>query len=308
MTSYRLPEPPAGVSLCSYVRTPDGSHRLRVEGNLTTALHGEGKACGSLHADEVSAAADSLLALVGASVEATLPARARWDLHRLDPSRTVSAGESRDGLLEGALRAWEAARTPRQTVARYNRETVRWQRSGWRSWEVYDKSSEMESRGWQPIKGLVRLEARVRPRKGTGAWKDCAPTLAFDAQTRGMVMDEIEALGRSVVARAAAVGMLATIEMLVEGGVPANSAMRLAAYLAVADEMGQDSLTRVGISDQTIRRWKREIAAALGDPATREDRAALIFGRISQEVLAFDLPDVYAKDIAPVKKPGRASR
>jgi hypothetical protein len=300
VVTYRHPAAPAGVSLCTYSRTPQGDHRLRVEGNLTTALHGEGAAALSLHPDELTSAVDAFRGLAASLVGEEVPEAGAWDLHRLDPSKTVDAGVGVGDWLDAAGRSWGRLRTARQAVVRYQGDgcSVRWQHAKWRSWEVYDKTAEVAARGGECRAGLLRMEARIRPRKGSGDWKRALPTLALDAETRRLVMGELDSLADSVVSKAAAVGAGGVMLALVEAGVPPNTAVRLAGFLVVGDQLGPAFFTeRLGIPAKTVERWRAEVRKALGSEAS-EARMAGIFKTVSGDMLATELPEVFARDEA----------
>jgi hypothetical protein len=211
--------------------------------------------------------------------------------------------------LDAAGRAWGRLRNPRQSVVRYLGDgcSVRWQHAKWRSWEVYDKSAEQAARGFDVRPGLLRMEARIRPRKGSGDWKAARPSLALDRETRRLVMGELEALGESVISRAAALGAGGIMLALVDAGVPANTAVRLAGYLVVADELGPKFFDRLGISEPTLKRWRREVRTALRtDEPDSEERMAGIFRTMAADMLADELPEVFARD--HVVKPSKSKR
>ncbi len=284
---------------------------MRVEGNLTTLLHGEGAAALSLHADELRAAVDCFLDVASGLIGEQVPPAGLWDLHRLDPSRTVDVGAGVGEWLDAAGRAWGRLRKPRQAVVRYEGDgvSVRWQHALWRSWEAYDKSAEVAAGGGVPPRaGLLRLEARVRPRKGSGDWKRAEPTLALDSETRRLVMAELDALSDSVVSRAAAMGAGGVMLALVEAGVAPNTAVRLAGFLTVGDQLGPGFFQdRLGIPAKTVERWRAEVRKALGpDSAEKDERLAAIFRTVTGDVLASELPEVFARDRGRISEGGHA--
>lgn len=261
MTSHRHPDPPEGISLVSYTRTPDGQHRLRVEGNLTTCQYGKRAAVASLDTHDLDDAVTSFLERAGSVVGLGLPERTEWDLHRLDPSRTVllPQGIETSQAVAAAEAAWSVLANPRQVVSRHNRETVTFRHSKWKSWSVYDKTSEAASRGLLAPPRALRAEARVMPRKGSGPWKELAPTLELTTAARDLIMSETDELLTSIAERIGATSSLAMVRALQRGGATPNQALRLATFMHLAETLGQDVLDGIGIPSSTARRWRAEV-------------------------------------------------
>jgi hypothetical protein len=273
------------VSLCTYARTPDGDHRVRVEGNLTTLLHGDGSAALSLHPDELPAAVSGFLeAAAGLLPSAGLPAPAGWDVHRMDPSATYLLPEDLPVALvvDAAFRAFMVAASPRQVVTRHNSQTVTYRMSKWRSWTVYDKGAEIAHKtpGATAPDNLIRMEARVRPRNATGEWKESAPTLAAMDTLLSRSVAESAAMMGNVAQYVGATGTLAVVRLLIRGGCTLNTALRLASVMDLSEAFGDQVLNDLGGSERSVARWraevKRYIEAAGGEDALQAELPGLI--------------------------------
>lgn len=289
---YRHPSPPPGVSMIAFTTTPDGDYRLRAEGNLTTCLYGPHAAAGSLEPHELPQAADALLRAVHGVVEGPLPEPDLWDLHRLDPSRTVLLPRdlAPSDAIGSALSAWSIRCNTRQVVSRHNASTVTFRRSKWQSWSVYDKTLEARARGHDVPDGLLRLEARIRPRVGSGAWHDLRPTLALRPRDLEMISMELDALTEDLVLRLAGTTTVGMARAMTRGGASPSAALRLAAAALVLQAHGPRALTDLlGVDDRTARRWRADAArfyeAGGGADAHEADGQALV------PVLARDLAD-----------------
>lgn len=261
MTKHVHPDAPEGISRIEYTRTPAGDHRLRVEGNLTSCRYGKAAAVASLGPDDLDDAVTSFLDRAGSVVNRAIPERDEWDLHRLDPSRTLllPQGIETSQAVAAAESAWSVIANPRQVVSRHNRETVTFRHSLWRSWSVYDKTSEAASRGLTAPPRALRLEARIRPRKGSGAWKELAPTLELTTAARDLIVSETDELLMTIAERLGATSSLAMVRALQRGGATPNQALRLATFMHLAESLGQDVLDGIGIPASTARRWRAEV-------------------------------------------------
>lgn len=308
VVSYRHPEPPDGLSLISFSQTPAGDNRLRVEGNLTACRYGRSAAVASLDRDDLAPAVQSFLDLASGSItSAALPEQADWDLHRLDPSRTVVLPQHIDisEAVSAADQAWSVMANPRQVVSRHNRETVTFRYSKWRSWSVYSKTAEAASHGLTAPPRALRAEARIRPRVGSGPWKDLAPTLDLTADDLEMIVSETDELLESIASRIGATSTLAMVRALMRGGATPNVALRLASFMSISDSLGQDVLDGIGVAPSTARRWRAEVrkfyAAGGGDDQVDLDGLEMVpllarqFVETLQENASEELPQEVAR-------------
>lgn len=281
VSTWKHPSPPPGISLLTVSRTPTSRCRVRLEGNLTTALYGLGSAVGSLERSEVPAAAGALLTLAEEATGRTLPAPSAWDLHRGDPSTTLLLPEGhtvRDVVLH-LHREWMLRRNRRQTVTLVNDQTVTFQHSGWHAWSVYDKTAEALRRGHPCPPRAMRLEARVRPRKGSGAWKAARTTLDLNDNDWSLIMTELDAMQHDLVTKLAGVTLAGMIRALERGGASPNAAHRLAARMLLEQALGRDSVADT-LPTSTAERWRAEArkfyTAGGGDDAYEADGEAMV--------------------------------
>jgi hypothetical protein len=257
--TWQHPEPPDGLSLVTVTRTPDG-HRLRAEGNLITALHGPRAAAGTLDVEEIPDSVDAFLALVTGSVGAEVAPAHRWDLHRLDPSMTVQlpSGLSTSEVVTAALASWSVL--PSRNVSLHKRETCTRLITKWRSHSVYCKSSDLRHKGYTNVPdGLLRLEARLRPRTAkSAAFKAFRPTLALSPADFGVIVSEIELLMGSLTSVMAGQD-LALIRTLVDAGCAPSMAMRVSGTYRLLTAFGPGVWQSLGVDERTGRRWSAEV-------------------------------------------------
>lgn len=284
VTAYTHPEPPPGVSLVAYSRTLAGEHRVRVEANLTTLLYGPEAAAFSLDRDDLRPAISAYLDhCSGLLAGAGLPGAEEWDLHRVDPSATYALPDDVPtcDLIEAAHRAFMGAANSRQTVTLHNSETVTYRQAKWRSWTVYDKAAEIVRKGQTPPRpNMLRLEARIRPRTGSGEWKIMSPNLAaVDDLIAKSQSENLEMLA-SLATRVGAASDLALVRMLMRGGATLNTALRLATVADLDARFGPAVWKSLGAAERSAQRWRAEIRQYLdasgGEEAALEDLAEVL--------------------------------
>jgi hypothetical protein len=256
-----------------------------MEANLTTLLHGDGSAALSLHVDELPEAVGAYLDMAAQMFpHSGLPVPKYWDVHRMDPSTTYVLPDDVPVplVIDAAWRAFQGAANGRQSVSRHNNETVTFRMSAWRSWTVYDKGAEIARKtpGAVAQTNLIRMEARVRPRKGTGEWKEAQPTLAAMETMISKSGAEAMSMMGSVAQYLGAGTTLAIVRALVRGGASPNTALRLAAAVELSESLGDKALLEVGVDERTARRWKSEVrkylAAGGGEDGFLEDMPDLL--------------------------------
>jgi hypothetical protein len=273
LTTWRLPdeERPEGVSMVSVTQTPAGVS-CRVESNLTSLMYGKDLAVGSLRRDEVRAAgallADTASNIIGLPY---LEYPEVWDLHRLDPSRTLVLREASTGeLVDAAYRGWLGlAGASARRVTMISGQTARLDHTTWRSWSIYDKRTEAMSKHNPFISdetpGLLRVEARLRPRSAKAdTWANWSPTLALTDLDLEVAVNELHAL-MGAIDKLSAAGTLALTRRLVKAGASANAAMRLASASTIAEQFGWAEVERLGVPERTVQRWRLELSELLSD-------------------------------------------
>jgi hypothetical protein len=302
VTSFTHPEPPPGVSMCSYSRTPEGEHRVRLEGNLTSLLHGPDKACYSLTSDEVPAAVGAFLDTADVLLDGSgVPGPSGWDVHRLDPSMTYAlpAGLTAAEVVVAAHQVFRLLANGRQVVSLHNDQTTTLRFSKWRSVVIYDKSAEAKAKGILPDADLLRIEHRIRPRNASGEWKAMSPNLAqVDAMLAKSQTDSMT-LFFEVAEKVSASGQLALVRALIRGGASINAALRLASVVQLQKEFGGSVFESLGAAQSSAERWRSEVRRYLkasgGEEAILEDIGALM----EQMVPAF----AAEHDVTITKKP-----
>jgi hypothetical protein len=284
ITTYSHPSPPPGVTSCRYVRTLDGVHRGRIEGNLTALRFGPSKTCYSLRPADLPAARDALLDAAANLLGDVCPDAAAWDVHRFDPSATYRLPDDvlPSELVIAAHAAFRVMAEPRHVVSLHNDQTATWIRAKWRSVMVYDKGAESRRRGVVPdAANLLRIEQRIRPRRATGEWAEMnKSTLAeIDALATKSMAENLELLSDLGV-RMAAAQSLTLIRALLRGGASPNAALRLAMAVELERSYGSRSLEAVGLAESTAHRWrsdiKRYLAASGGMDAATADLSEVL--------------------------------
>jgi hypothetical protein len=257
--SWKHPEPPEGLSMLEVSRTP-GQYRLRAEGNLITALHGPAAAAGTLGEDEVLPSVDAFLGLVADGLGTDVPDPHRWDLHRLDPSRTVQLPPdlSTAEVVSGALVAWSVLTS--RNVTLHKRETCTRAITKWRSHSVYSKTADLRHKGYKNVpEGLLRLEARLRPRSAkSAAFIAFRPTLALTPADLEVIVTELDLLMGSLTSVMAGQD-LALVRTLVESGCAPSTAIRVSATYRLLTAFGPGVWSSLGVPERTGQRWAAEV-------------------------------------------------
>lgn len=281
-------------------RTPDGD-RLRVEGNLISALYGRDAAAGTLDADDVPAAVAAFLGRAEQAAGVTLPAAGEWDLHRLDPSRTIQlpAGLTAQEVVTTAAAGWMLL--PGRNVAVHNRETATRVITKWRSHSVYDKTADARRKGQDVPAGLLRLEARLRPRSAKSAsFVNFRPTLDLTPSDMETIMRELDLLAQSINAVSAA-SDLALVQALVKAGATHNEAVRISTVTRLVSVYGTGILASLGVPERTAARWVSEVRHWQGRVSETDLEETASF-------LLLSAATVGARDVAgaPESDPGAA--
>lgn len=298
VTSHSHPAPPPGVSLCTYSQTPDGQHRVRVEGNLTSLVHGSDKACYSLRLEEAGEARTALLDHA-ADLLGDVPPAGSWDVHRLDPSMTYVLPDDQEtgDVVRGAHEAFRVIANPRQVVSLHNDQTATLRRSKSHSLTVYDKAAEARSKGVYPdVKNLLRVEQRIRPRNATGEWAMKPDLSDLDALAVKSWEDQLTTLS-DIGVRMAATQTLMLVRALIRGGATPNAALRLAAVVELERSTGPGVLAALGVAQSTGERWRSDVRRYLKNSGG-EDAALDDFNSMLAEML----PAFAAEHEVTVKK------
>lgn len=265
-TEYRPTERlPEGIGYLGLIETPDG-WQVRWEGNLTAVLHGSRVTAGSLARSEVTAATDRALALVNGVCSAAPEPGWRWDVTRFDPSGSwvMPEGTWTQDVVKAAHVRWLEARTGNQRVGFdvSTGATATWVKSKRaRSWSVYDKTAEARLRHKVAPPGVIRLEARLRPKRGT--WHLGQTEDLMESSER-----ELEALARTVgealpsAVRLMVAALMRGQEALGEKPDP-GEAFRLASVGMMVEDEGVKSLEAAGVPRRTAYRWRSRVTQLL---------------------------------------------
>lgn len=255
---------PAGLSLVAFYADPDGGWRCRAEGNLTTLLYGDGTAVGSLDLDELEPATVAFREAVRGVVQGPVPPADEWDLHRLDPSRTVVLPDHVPAslVIEAAWQGWNLNKRTGQTLSRHNDETVTLRLAKHRSHSVYDKRAEALHKGSRFVRpdspGLLRLEARVRPRLAQSAdLRDWRPTLNLTPKDHEMINAENDLLTDALMSMVGAT-VLTQVRAFLRAGARPSEAVRLTTTVLLVAQYGDGVLEDLGVPRATAKRWRKE--------------------------------------------------
>lgn len=277
--TWRLPrqQKPAGISDLRVTLAPDGETRVHLEGNLTAAVYGPELTWASLAPDELHEAAAWFLDLATQHAPFIEQNPELHDLTRFDPSATIvlDPDQTAGDIIRATRPVWNQLARKTSTVAHHqsNGETLRLSQTAGRSWEVYDKTADALRKGQRPDPGLLRVEARIRPRKiRTAEYLALTPTLALDRDTLETITVELDSLARSVQTMAST-ATLGTVRALARGGAPINSSMRLATVQQLVGAFGPGILDELGVPAKTQERWRAELRKYLpADVQTLEDQ------------------------------------
>lgn len=294
VTTFLPSHLPAGVSYFGIHHTPKG-WALHAEANLTTVLHGAGSEVGSLSAGEVPLALDRLILVLRSVVPALdLPLMPwRYDVTRFDPSTTLRFDDPAS-VITTAHANWRTLRSGKQTLSLHDSGgmTATLVLSRALSHMVYDKKAVSDRQGKDCPVGAVRLEARVRPKKGI--------PLSATEELVGQSSEQLMAIARAigpVVQSAGLVTARTFIEAqkaLGEEPDPAE-AFALVGYFTVMDSsLNVRPLIENGISPATAYRRRARIRELLSvADEDLQDRAAMDVFSGAEVVLARQLLEAH---------------
>lgn len=265
---HALSARPPGVGYLSVAQSAGGTF-LHCEVNLTALALGSDRTWMSLSEDQ---ALQQLLLLPGRIAEWVPPNVSRWipddpedfRVTRCDPSRTFVTDSPGD-VVAAAFTNFSRIRGGRSAVSLHVSSgataTLRWNNA--RSWSVYDKSGEAESKGQEPPSGLLRCEARLRPRKlRSKEFIDWQPTLDWKDTDMARAREEVDALQQMATAFAGTAAA-ALAQSFIAAGVAPASAFRLAGYALASDAIGDKGVEAMGVGASSVRRWRSELRNAL---------------------------------------------
>jgi hypothetical protein len=163
-------------------------------------------------------------------------------------------------------------------VTLHKRETCTRAITKWRSHSIYDKTADLRHKGQPSPHGLLRLEARLRPRAAKAeAFKTFRPTLALAPEHLETSMRELDLLASSVNSIAATSDLMLT-RALIAAGCTHSEAVRVCTTTRLVTTFGVEILSELGVPSRTaerwiseLRRWQKELAptdlANQGTPA-----------------------------------------
>lgn len=267
--SYVCPEKIAGISQAKIFMTPTGS-TFRLEGNLTSLLHGSFNSSGSLHQDEVAQAVATFVRLASTLVGRHVSQHQElWKIVRWDASQTyqlppaVPAGL----LVRDAADEFAGAVKGRQLATRYisNGATAGHMISKAKVRRVYESAPAAHSAGKREIRNALRVETQFRPVGKQIRYLDEIGTVVRMAedeiQNVTALLDQLAHLSATST-QATAAALIAGQRALGETPDP-REALKLSGIAQIIAMEGISGCVNLGVSRHTVYKWNARIKALL---------------------------------------------
>lgn len=267
--SYSIPQTPIGISQARVFITPTGS-TFRMEGNLTSLLHGAYNSSGSLHPEEVALATAVFLTQAGLLVGSHVSLFPElWQYVRWDASLTYLLPYwVRTGLLcRAASDKFAESVKGRQVATRYvsNGVTAGHTLSRSKMRRVYESAPAAHSAGKREIRNALRVETQFRPVGKQVRYLDetgAVVTMAKQEMTEmAALLDQLAHLSAQS-CQATAGALIAGQVALGEKADP-REALKLAGIAQIISMEGIAGCVSLGVPRATVYRWNARIKALL---------------------------------------------